>query len=162
MKYHSLKMEEVNDTMRHLWNKTYQGTGELFRWAPRRVVEADAFVPPPHTDIDGIKICSDSEGGATKRSYNYRVGAHPAPLWRDDAPARSRRVLPSQVVMTKDQVEMDMRGRCSAGQKMLASIIIRLALADSFGQNCGILALDEPTNALDTENIDALAASLVE
>ncbi|RPD62360.1 hypothetical protein L227DRAFT_34009 [Lentinus tigrinus ALCF2SS1-6] len=115
MKYHSLKMEEVNDTMRHLWNKTYQGT-----------------------DIDGIKISSDSEGGATKRSYNYRV------------------------VMTKDQVEMDMRGRCSAGQKMLASIIIRLALADSFGQNCGILALDEPTNALDTENIDALAASLVE
>jgi len=64
--------------------------------------------------------------------------------------------------MTKDQVEMDMRGRCSAGQKMLASIIIRLALSDSFGQNCGILALDEPTNALDTENIDALAASLIE
>ncbi|OSD07185.1 hypothetical protein PYCCODRAFT_1402589 [Trametes coccinea BRFM310] len=115
MKYHSLKMEEVNDTMRHLWNKTYQGT-----------------------DIDGIKICSDNEGGGTKRTYNYRV------------------------VMTKDQVEMDMRGRCSAGQKMLASIIIRLALADSFGQNCGILALDEPTNALDTENIDALAASLVD
>ncbi|GJJ13191.1 hypothetical protein Clacol_007442 [Clathrus columnatus] len=115
MKYHSLKMEEINDTMRHLWNKTYQGT-----------------------DIDGIKIVSDNEGGATKRTYNYRV------------------------VMTKDQVEMDMRGRCSAGQKMLASIVIRLALADSFAQNCGILALDEPTNALDTENIDALAASLVE
>ncbi|KAF5382729.1 hypothetical protein D9615_002851 [Tricholomella constricta] len=115
MKYHGLKMEEVNDTMRHLWNKTYQGT-----------------------DIDGIKIRSDVEGGASKRSYNYRV------------------------VMTKDQVEMDMRGRCSAGQKMLASIIIRLALSDSFGQNCGILALDEPTNALDTENIDALAASLVD
>jgi len=29
MKYHSLKMEEVNDTMKHLWNKTYQGTGAL-------------------------------------------------------------------------------------------------------------------------------------
>ncbi|KAI6005382.1 P-loop containing nucleoside triphosphate hydrolase protein [Pisolithus marmoratus] len=115
MKYHSLKMEEVNDTMRHLWNKTYQGT-----------------------DIDGIKIRSDVEGGVSKRSYNYRV------------------------VMTKDQVEMDMRGRCSAGQKMLASIIIRLALSDSFGQNCGILALDEPTNALDVENIDALAESLVD
>ncbi|KAE9395077.1 P-loop containing nucleoside triphosphate hydrolase protein [Gymnopus androsaceus JB14] len=115
MKYHTLKMEEVNDTMRHLWNKTYQGT-----------------------DIDGIKIRSDVEGGVSKRSYNYRV------------------------VMTKDQVEMDMRGRCSAGQKMLASIIIRLALSDSFGQNCGILALDEPTNALDTENIEALASSLVD
>ncbi|QRW27108.1 DNA repair protein RAD50 [Rhizoctonia solani] len=118
MKYHALKMEEVNDTMRHLWNKTYQGT-----------------------DIDGIKIVSDPDGGGAgtkKASYNYRV------------------------VMMKDQVEMDMRGRCSAGQKMLASIIIRLALSDSFGQNCGILALDEPTNALDTENIDALASSLVD
>ncbi|KAF8631077.1 hypothetical protein AX15_002678 [Amanita polypyramis BW_CC] len=115
MKYHTLKMEEVNDTMKHLWNKTYQGT-----------------------DIDGIKIRSDIEGGASKRSYNYRV------------------------VMVKDQVEMDMRGRCSAGQKMLASIIIRLALSDSFSQNCGILALDEPTNALDIENIDALAASLID
>lgn len=41
--------------------------------------------------------------------------------------------------MMKDQVEMDMRGRCSAGQKMLASIIIRLALSDSFAQDCGIL-----------------------
>jgi DNA repair protein RAD50 len=30
MKYHALKMEEVNDTMRHLWNKTYQGTGAHF------------------------------------------------------------------------------------------------------------------------------------
>ena len=107
------------------------------------------------TDIDGIKISSDNEGSTTKRSYNYRVcqcalalATHPHDY--------------AQVVMTKDQVEMDMRGRCSAGQKMLASIIIRLALADSFGQNCGILALDEPTNALDTENIDALAASLVE
>jgi DNA repair protein RAD50 len=64
--------------------------------------------------------------------------------------------------MVKDQVEMDMRGRCSAGQKMLASIIIRLALSDSFGANCGILALDEPTNALDVDNIEALAQSLVE
>ncbi|EJT98707.1 hypothetical protein DACRYDRAFT_101755 [Dacryopinax primogenitus] len=115
MRYHGLKMEEVNDTMKHLWNRTYQGT-----------------------DIDGIKIRSDVEGGATRRTYNYRV------------------------VMTKDQVEMDMRGRCSAGQKMLASIIIRLALSDSFGQNCGILALDEPTNALDAENVEALAASLAD
>lgn len=85
-------MEEVNDTMKHLWNKTYQGT-----------------------DIDGIQIKSEGEGAANKRSYNYRV------------------------VMTKDSTEMDMRGRCSAGQKMLASIIIRLALSDSFGQDCGIL-----------------------
>jgi DNA repair protein RAD50 len=105
-------------------------------------------------DIDGIKIRSDVEGGANKRSYNYRVSSVQFDYFISD--------IRAQVVMTKDQVEMDMRGRCSAGQKMLASIIIRLALSDSFGQNCGILALDEPTNALDTENVDALAASLIE
>lgn len=64
--------------------------------------------------------------------------------------------------MQKDETEMDMRGRCSAGQKVLASIIIRLALAESFGTNCGILALDEPTTNLDQENILALATALAE
>lgn len=39
------------------------------------------------------------------RSYNYRV------------------------VMRKGDVPLDMRGRCSAGQRILASIVIRLALA---------------------------------
>lgn len=29
LKYHSIKMDEINDTIGHLWNKTYQGTGEL-------------------------------------------------------------------------------------------------------------------------------------
>lgn len=85
-------------------------------------------------------IKSDAEGkiAGTKASYNYRV------------------------VMYKDTTEMDMRGRCSAGQKVLASIIIRLALAESFGVNCGIMALDEPTTNLDHDNILALAAALSE
>lgn len=64
--------------------------------------------------------------------------------------------------MWKDETEMDMRGRCSAGQKVLASIIIRLALAESFGINCGVMALDEPTTNLDRENIESLAGSLAE
>lgn len=64
--------------------------------------------------------------------------------------------------MVKDSVELDMRGRCSAGQKVLASIIIRLALAESFGTNCGILALDEPTTNLDRDNILALAEALAD
>lgn len=67
MKYHSMKMEEVNDIMRHLWNKTYQGTGG-FTSTYLSLVELTVLA-----DIDGIKIRSDSEGGATKRSYNYRV-----------------------------------------------------------------------------------------
>lgn len=64
--------------------------------------------------------------------------------------------------MVKDGVELDMRGRCSAGQKVLTSIIIRLALAEAFGSNCGILALDEPTTNLDRDNIKSLAQSLAE
>ncbi len=57
---------------------------------------------------------------------------------------------------------MDMRGRCSAGQRMLASIIIRLALAETFCNNCGILCLDEPTTNLDENHIKSLAKALRE
>ncbi|KAI8306520.1 DNA repair protein rad50 [Colletotrichum sp. SAR11_59] len=89
------------------------------------------------TDIDTILIRSDNENASTgRRSYNYRV------------------------CMVKQDTEMDMRGRCSAGQKVLASIIIRLALAESFGVNCGLIALDEPTTNLDKDNIKSLAESL--
>ena len=55
----------------------------------------------------------------------------------------------SSVVMNKGGAEMEMRGRCSAGQKVLASLIIRLALAETFSVNCGMIALDEPTTNLD-------------
>ncbi|XP_013776467.1 DNA repair protein RAD50-like [Limulus polyphemus] len=94
-------------------------------------------------DIDYIEIRSDEEeGGASldkqKRTYNYRV------------------------VMVKGDTSLDMRGRCSAGQKVLASLIIRLALAETFCLNCGILALDEPTTNLDRDNIESLAHALVE
>ena len=62
--------------------------------------------------------------------------------------------------MIKRGVELDMRGRCSAGQKVLASIIIRIALAEAFSSKCGIIALDEPTTNLDEANISALAETL--
>lgn len=63
---------------------------------------------------------------------------------------------------TYDGCELDMKGRCSAGQKVLSSIIIRLSLAETFCANCGILALDEPTTNLDTENIEGLATALLD
>lgn len=94
MKYHGLKMEEINRIAGELWQATYQGT-----------------------DIDTILINSDAENAAGKRTYNYRV------------------------CMIKQDAEMDMRGRCSAGQRVLASIIIRLALAECFGVNCGVSSL---------------------
>lgn len=113
MKYHSLKMEEINRIIEELWQRTYRGT-----------------------DVDTILIRSDNENAKGNRSYNYRV------------------------CMVKQGAEMDMRGRCSAGQKVLASIIIRLALAECFGVNCGLIALDEPTTNLDRDNIRSLAESL--
>ena len=62
--------------------------------------------------------------------------------------------------MIKGSTPLDMRGRCSAGQKVLACIIIRLALAETFCLHSGLLALDEPTTNLDKENIDGLAQAL--
>ncbi|KAJ9116892.1 hypothetical protein QFC22_004549 [Naganishia vaughanmartiniae] len=90
------------------------------------------------TDIDSIQIVSENDAGntGTRKSYNYRL------------------------VMRKGDQSLDMRGRCSAGQKVLASILVRLALADSFAQQCGVLALDEPTTNLDVDNITALAGAL--
>ena len=88
------------------------------------------------SDVDSIAIKSDLDVKANTRSHNYRV------------------------VMRKRDIELDMRGRCSAGQKVLASIIIRLALAECFSRDCGVIALDEPTTNLDEKNIVALAASL--
>ena len=64
--------------------------------------------------------------------------------------------------MVKGDTALDMRGRCSAGQKVLASIIIRLALAETFCLNCGLLALDEPTTNLDQNNIEGLAHALAD
>ena len=67
----------------------------------------------------------------------------------DSSAHRSKRKVDYSVVMVKGGVEMEMRGRCSAGQKVLASLIIRLALAETFSTDCGMIALDEPTTNLD-------------
>jgi DNA repair protein RAD50 len=44
--------------------------------------------------------------------------------------------------------------------QVLASLIIRLALAETFCVSCGVLTLDEPTTNLDSDNIESLAHSL--
>jgi DNA repair protein RAD50 len=53
-----------------------------------------------------------------------------------------------------------MKGRCSMGQKVLASIDIRLSLAEVFSCGACILALDEPTTNLDREHIENLAIQI--
>ncbi|KAI3883298.1 hypothetical protein MKX03_003442 [Papaver bracteatum] len=52
VRFHSMKMEDINKIIRELWQKTYRGQ-----------------------DIDYIIIHSDSEGAGT-RSYSYRVLMH--------------------------------------------------------------------------------------
>lgn len=57
MRFHSMKMEEINKIIRELWQQTYRGQ-----------------------DIDYISIHSDSEGAGT-RSYSYRVYEKHFFLW---------------------------------------------------------------------------------
>ncbi|KAG9390018.1 DNA repair protein RAD50 [Carpediemonas membranifera] len=64
------------------------------------------------------------------------------------------------VTMTVGGHVLPMRGRCSAGQKVLACIIVRLALATAFSDSCGVLVLDEPTTHLDNRNAEAVAEGL--
>uniref|UniRef100_A0A158Q793 Zinc-hook domain-containing protein n=1 Tax=Elaeophora elaphi TaxID=1147741 RepID=A0A158Q793_9BILA len=90
-------------------------------------------------DIETIQIKSESAGeNEKKKSYNYRV------------------------VMHVGGNEIDMPGRCSAGQKMLASILIRIAISDVFCDKCSIIALDEPTANLDVlKNLGDMLADII-
>eukprot|EP00210_Caulerpa_lentillifera_P006374 g6089.t1 len=89
------------------------------------------------SDIEYIQIKADEGSSAsTRASYNYWLS------------------------MCTNGVDLEMRGRCSAGQKVLAGIVVRLALAEAFCAKCGILALDEPTTNLDEENVNSLADAL--
>ena len=93
-------------------------------------------------DISTIIIKSDVQKnsvkrGSRKKSFNYRI-----------------------VFLTNRGKELDMKGRCSMGQRVLASIVIRLALANAFCTKCDILALDEPTTNLDRKHIRVLAEQL--
>lgn len=81
-------------------------------------------------DIDTIRIVAEATNatGRSTKNYNYHIE------------------------MEKCGTTMPMRGRCSAGQKMLGSIVIRLALAEAFSLECGVMVLDEPTTSLDYAN----------
>lgn len=145
MKFHVDKMTEINRTIKELWNVTYKGHDIDYI-----AIRSDAEDSDENFVADKDQKSSRTPSGT--KSFNYRV------------------------VMIQNGVELDMKGkslgdtyftdnhqfigRCSAGQRVLACIIIRLALAESFCVNCGILALDEPTTNLDRFNIKGLAEAL--
>ena len=85
MRYHKLKMEEINKIIRELWIKTYRGGGihmcdgvtvQSPVWSDCSLVVCSCFALC--TDIDTIEIRSDddteeSAGIKTRRVYHYRV-----------------------------------------------------------------------------------------
>jgi DNA repair protein RAD50 len=88
-------------------------------------------------DVDYVEIKVDFVSSREKkRNYFYRV------------------------VQVTGARELDMQGHCSAGQKFLACLVIRMALAELSSPGCGILALDEPTTSLDRETVQNLSDTL--
>ncbi len=102
MHFHTVKMQEINNVLREYWRTTYKGH-----------------------DIDEVYIKSDHVDEMLEASGDAAVSGQVAGV-------SSRRNYNYRVVMRQGDTELDMRGRCSAGQKVLASLLIRLALADTF------------------------------
>lgn len=89
------------------------------------------------SDIDYIELIDEEiKKGNDKSAYNYYVG------------------------MCKSGVRMKMREKSSAGQRALASIILRMTLAELFVKDLGFMALDEPTANLDAANAESLAEAI--
>ena len=147
--FHASRMEEVNAIIKELWQTTYRN-GDIDYIAIRSDVEETAAAQAAAAAAGAAK-----GRGGKKKAAEAAAAAAAASV----APTRSKSYN-YRVVMRQGDTELDMRGRCSAGQKVLACLIIRLALAETFSINCGILALDEPTTNLDAENAESLANAL--
>lgn len=158
MEFHSTKMREINASLMTYWKCIYTGLdidyiairssadaseptatesgSDAGAVAASRAAGTRGGTRGAATNADADTAIGTTTAGAGSRSYNYRV------------------------VSGREELEMDLRGRCSAGQRVLACLAIRLALAESFASACGIFTLDEPTTNLDRPNVEALALAL--
>lgn len=84
-------------------------------------------------DIKSIQLVADKIQRGDKENFNYYIA------------------------MVKGSYKYKMREQSSAGQKALASVIIRMTLAELFVKDLAFIALDEPTSNLDSANVVALA-----
>ena len=128
--FHKQKMQAINNILAELWSSVYAGRDIDFI-----AIESEE-ISLNDTTTTTTKRKTLSSTKRSRRNYNYRV------------------------IMQQGDIKLPMRGRCSAGQKVLASLLIRLALAETFCLQMGVLALDEPTTNLDEANIKAFAAAL--
>jgi DNA repair protein RAD50 len=155
--FHKERMEEVNRIVRELWVSIYKGS-----------------------DIDYIEIKTESDDKQTgehwqksfiNNYYNYcdlfssNFATH-LQLPSGDGEERPRaghaRSLQcwSKSILIRSELRREIY--CCDNFQMLASLVIRIALAETFSASCGILALDEPTTNLDSNNIMSLGNSLIE
>lgn len=89
------------------------------------------------SDIEYIELVDEEiKKSKEKRAFNYYIG------------------------MCKSGVRMKMREKSSSGQRALASIILRMTLAELFVKDLAFIALDEPTANLDTRNAESLAKAI--
>lgn len=88
-------------------------------------------------DVDTIELVDEEiKKGKDKRTFNYYIA------------------------MRKKGLRMKMREKSSAGQKALASIILRMTLAELFVKDFAFITLDEPTANLDLANVQSLAKAI--
>ncbi|XP_021957620.1 DNA repair protein RAD50 isoform X1 [Folsomia candida] len=82
----------------------------------------------PHDDIPTILMeAAKKSEGAIRVDYNYHF----------------------KMQTCRNNEELQMRGRSSHGEKILASLIIRCAFTEKFASGCPIVAFDEPEGCLD-------------
>jgi DNA repair protein RAD50 len=121
--------------------------------SPRRMADINARIQDlwhladKCLHIDGISIETDDAWLRVEQSCSTML-------------RRKRRAHRQYNVMQwKLDHRVSMRGRCSARQKALASLVMRCAIAESYRVG-GVLALDEPAAGLDPTSIQTLAQAI--
>jgi DNA repair protein RAD50 len=154
--FHKERMEEVNRIIRELWVSIYKGS-----------------------DIDYIEIKTESDDKQTGEhrqthlkinyfshdlnSSNFETHLQ-LPSGNGEEGPRAGHARPLQCWSESILIGSESRNEIKycVNFQMLASLVIRIALAETFSASCGILALDEPTTNLDSNNIMSLGNSLIE
>ena len=103
------------------------------------------------TEIKTVRVVYDSDntGGRKVKNYDYHIEA-----------IKSKYEIFFIDLFVFSGMKLNMRGQASGGQRMLVSVLLRLAISETLCPNCGFIALDEPTIHLDVEHTRMLAELL--
>lgn len=117
----------------------------IIKYHARKIEEINQYIQVlwqetgSQMDIDNIYIQAEAE------------------THKDDS-KKARVSFKYSVKMVRLNNVVDMQLRCSEGQKVLVSLIIRIALAQAFSPSCCMVAFDEPTANLDFHKIYAFSS----